>query len=493
MPDNISFLSIPVDIRTPGQFIEIDHTKAVSGLPSMPRKLLLIGQRLAGGLVAAATPVRVLSASAGQSAFGRGSMLARMCAATHKVVDRYGLIDVWAVALDDDVAGVAAVGTLVLSGSVTQAGVLTVYIAGERVRVAASLADSAAVLANRLTAAINALPDLPVTAVAVDNTVTITARNKGLAGNAISVLTAYYDDDALPAGIGVAITAMAGGAANPDVLDAIAAMGEDWYYSIVSPYTDQASLAALEGEMDTRWGPMQQRAGHVFVAADGTHAALTTLGSARNSPHTSIWGLAACPNWALERAAAWAAVCEYFGAIDPAMPLQNLVVPGVLAPTVKARFIRNERELLLRDGVSTSVVDDGGNVLIERVITTYQTNPFGVEDESLLRLETKWTADYIRYAVRSRIALRYPRHKLADDGINKAPGQAIVTPSDLRGELIALVRELEASGLVENVDQFKQDLLVVRSSSDKDRVNAVLPPDLVNQFRVFAAAVQFRL
>ena len=148
---------------------------------------------------------------------------------------------------------------------------------------------------------------------------------------------------------------------------------------------------------------------------------------------------------------------------------------------------------MLQDGIATFLVDAGGRVLIERVVTTYQTNAFGIADISYLDLETKWTVDYIRYAIRARIALRFPRYKLANDGTNFAPGQAIVTPRVIRAELLGLFRELEQVGLVENFDQFKQDLLVVRSTSDPNRVNAVIPPDIINQFRVFAAAVQFRL
>jgi len=119
--------------------------------------------------------------------------------------------------------------------------------------------------------------------------------------------------------------------------------------------------------------------------------------------------------------------------------------------------------------------------------------PSGVEDISYLDLNTKWTVDFIRFAVRARIALRFPRYKLANDGTQYAPGQAVVTPRTIRGELLALFRELEEVALVEGFEQFKNDLLVVRSTQDPNRVNAVLPPDIVNQFRVFAAAVQFRL
>jgi len=132
-------------------------------------------------------------------------------------------------------------------------------------------------------------------------------------------------------------------------------------------------------------------------------------------------------------------------------------------------------------------------VLIERVVTTYQVNAYGIDDVSYLDLETKWTVDYIRFAFRARIALRFPRHKLADNGTSFAPGQAVATPNVIRGELLDVARQLELAGLLEGFDQFKDQLLVVRSDADRNRVNAVLPPNVVNQFRVFAASVQFIL
>jgi phage tail sheath gpL-like len=48
-------------------------------------------------------------------------------------------------------------------------------------------------------------------------------------------------------------------------------------------------------------------------------------------------------------------------------------------------------------------------------------------------------------------------------------------------------------GLVENFDQFKADLIVERSPTDANGVDVLLPPDLINQFRVFAAKLEFRL
>jgi phage tail sheath gpL-like len=191
----------------------------------------------------------------------------------------------------------------------------------------------------------------------------------------------------------------------------------------------------------------------------------------------------------------WAAVVGAIDAYepDPARPRQTLALPGILPPNPDVRFTLSERNILLHDGISTFLVDQGGNVSIERLITTYQTNALGVEDISYLDIETMRTIAFLRYSVRSRIALKFPRHKLANDGTNFGAGQAIVTPKIIRAELIALFQQWEEAGLAEDIDQFKTDLIVERNGSDPNRVDALIPPNVVNQFRVFAAAIQFRL
>tara|TARA_R110002050_G_scaffold269917_1_gene412417 strand:- start:39923 stop:41398 length:1476 start_codon:yes stop_codon:yes gene_type:complete len=491
MPDNISFNEIPVDIRTPGQYIEFDNTKAVQGLPNQERKILVIANRLSTGTVAADTPFRVLSAELGENAAGRGSVLAGMLVAL-KAANKYS--DVWAIGLDDNVAGVAAAGSILFAGT-PSAGTLNVYIAGQRIQIAVASTDTAANIVTNLSAKINAQTDLPVTAApnVVPEQIDITARNKGEHGNDIDIRLNYYQGETLPSGITATVTAMSAGAGNPDIADAIAAMGDDQFYTIIIPWSDTATMTAVEAELDGRWGPMNQKTGHVFTGLSKTHAGLSSWGSARNSVHSTAIGIYDSPTPPWIWAAIHGGIVEFNGAIDPARPFQTLAMPGLLAPPEQNRFTREERNLLLKDGISTFTVGQDGKVYIERVITTYQQNAFGIEDISYLDLNTKWTLDYIRYAVRVRIALRYPRYKLADDGTRFAAGQAVVTPSMIRAELLALFRELENVALVENFDQFKADLIVVRSVSDPNRINAVIPPDVVNQFRVFAAAVQFRL
>jgi phage tail sheath gpL-like len=490
MPDNIAFNTIPIDVRTPGQYLEIDNSKAVRGLPSMNRRMLFIGNKLVAGTAVAATLQRINSAAEAATLFGRGSVLHEMLVIARNANKES---DIWAMGLADDAGGVAHTKTITFTGPATGAGSVALYINAHKLTVGVSLADTATVVATAVAAAINAWADGPVTAAAAIGVVTLTARHKGAFTNDIDVRFNHYPDEKMPAGLTVAVAAVAVGAGNPDVAAALAAISLEAYYTIVTPYNDASNVVKLETELGTRWGGMDMRTGHLFIGMKGTHGELTTYGAARNSPHSTVVGVKSAPTPAYNYAAALAAVCEFSGAIDPARPFQTLGLPGILAPALADRFTRQERDLLLRDGISTFLVDQGGNVLIERVVTTYQTNAYGIDDLSYLDLETKWTVDYMRFAFRARIALRFPRHKLADDGTSFAPGQPVATPNIIRGELLDVARQLELVGVLEGFEQFKDDLVVVRSTVDVNRVNCVLPPNVVNQFRVFAASVQFIL
>ncbi len=487
----ISFNAIPIDIRTPGQYIEFDNSRALRGLPAVAHRILVIGNKLAAGIAATGVPTQILSTAQADTAFGRGSQLAEMLRAL-KAVNR--TTECVAIALDDLPAGVAALGAVAIGGTATANGTLALYIGGQRVSVGVAAGAAANTIATSVAAAINAIDTLAVTA-AVDgvdeNKVNLTARHAGLFGNDIDLRVNYQLDDALPAGVTATFTAMASGAGNPDIAAAIAAMADTQYHTVISGYTDATNLAALETELARRWGPLVQQEGQAFAAAGGSFGTLTTLGESRNSPHLSIVGAGKSPSppWA------WAAVLGAIDALepDPARPRQTLALSGLLPPAPADRFDRDGRDLLLQSGIATTVTDSGGVVRIERLITTYQESPGGEADTSYLDIETMRTLAYLRATLRARIALRYPRHKLADDGTLFAPGQAVATPKLIRAEILHLFREWEAAGLVENFEQFDDELIVERNASDPNRVDALLPPDTVNQLRVFAGLIQFRL
>lgn len=488
----ISFNDIPTTIRVPFVYVEFDNSRAVSGPALMPYKCLVIGQRLAAGTVAEMVPTRVTSAAQAKGYFGTGSMLAHML---ERQLANNNFTETWAVAIDDDAAGVAAAGSVKVGG-VTAAGTIALYIGGRRVRVGVSAGDTLVEVATAIQEAIAAATDLPVTAAinGVDDTqVDITARHKGAAGNDIDIRHSYYDGEALPTGLTLTITAMADGATNPDISDVWAAIGDEHYNVVTMPYTDAANLVALETELADRWGPLRMIEGMAFAAATGTHAELGTLGDSRNSPHVSIMNAAGSPTPPYEWAAAVAGNVAYYGNSDPARPFQTLVLTDILAPKQEDRFTLQENNLLLFDGISTHKVDAGGNVTIQRLITTYKVNAQGAEDVSYLDVNTPLTLAYLRYDFRNYILRKYPRHKLANDGTRYGAGQAIITPKIGKAEAIARFRVWEELGLVEDIDQFKADLICERNGADQTRLDWMLPPNLVNQFRVGGVQVGFLL
>lgn len=488
---SISFNSIPVSIRTPGAYVEFDNSKAISGLPAAPRKTLLIGLRLAGGTTPALTPLRCVNPNQVTAAFGRGSMLDRMYRAA-----RAGdaSTEVWAVALDESGGGTAATGTITVTGTATAAGTIALMIAGQRVLIASAVGDTATATAAKIVAAITAAPDLPVSAANVAGVVTLTARHKGTMGNDIDARVNHYQGEVLPAGLALAFAAFAGGAGNPDIATVFAAIGDgEAWPTIIIGLNDAPSLAALEGELTSRWGPLRMIESQGWAATRGNYGTAAAFGAARNSLTTSIMGTGLSPTPTWEAAAVWGAVNALALGIDPARPTQTLSLPGFIPPAQGERFTRTERDLLLNDGISTYTVDASGVAAVERAITTYQTDAFALENISYLDVNTVATLAYLRLSWRSWVLQKYPRHKLANDGTNFARGQAIITPRIARAEAISWFIELEKIGLVEDLEQFKADIIVERDGTDPNRLNVLFPPNLVNQFRVMATRLEFRL
>ncbi|MBN8486372.1 MAG: phage tail sheath subtilisin-like domain-containing protein [Burkholderiales bacterium] len=483
---NISFNAIPVGIRTPGTYLEVDPSRALNGLPVERHRMLVMGHKVAAGSGAVNTVYRIASADAAVDYFGDGSLAQQLCAAVRRANDN---VDLYAVALGE--GSVAATGTLAFTGPATAAGTLWVYVGGSAVRVAVASGDTATDVAARLVTALNKDKANGVTATSSSGTVTVTAKHRSELGNSIDLRHSYFDGERLPAGLGLTITAMSGGSGNPDVQPAITAIGDAAFHTVVCPWFDAVNLGKIEALMSTRFGPMVQKEGLAYTGASGTVGTLTTLGTSRNSPHLVVVGSGKSPTPPWLWAATVAALDAYES--DPARPRQTLAIPGVLAPAVADQWTREERNTLLYSGISTFRADLDGTCRVERLITTYRLNAFGVEDTAYLDVETMRTIAYLRFTVRQRITTRYPRHKLANDGTVVSAGQAVVTPNVLRGELLALFREWEAAGLAEDIGQFKRDLVVQRNDSDPNRVDAVIPPNVINQFRVFAGQVQFRL
>lgn len=347
--------------------------------------------------------------------------------------------------------------------------------------------------------AINAVPALPFTASSSAGVVTLTARHKGLCGNEIPVSLNYYGfggGEVLPAGVQIAVETGTAGTGAPVLTGAVAAMADEPFDYIGLPFNDTASVNTLVTEMnDTsgRWSYARQLYGHVYTAKTGTLSELVTAGDQFNQQHITLAGYEKeTQTPADELAASRTARAAVFIRNDPARPTQTGELVGMLPAPKGKRFTMTEQQTLLSHGVATAYVESGV-LRIQRDVTTYRKNAYGVADNSYLDSETLHTSAYVLRKLKSVITSKYGRHKLASDGTRFGPGQAIVTPAVIKGELLATYRQLERAGIVENYELFKQYLVVERDASDPNRLNTLFPPDYVNQLRVFAVVNQFRL
>jgi len=488
----ISFNQIPSALRTPFVAVEFDSSQAQQGAALLAYRAIIIGQKTSAGTATADTLYKVTSVAQVITLAGRGSMLHRMAIAWFA---SNKFTELWIGVLADNGAGVAATGTITVTGTATATGTIPLYLGGELISVPVTSGDVQNTIAAAINTAINANLDIPVTSTVSTNVVTVAFRHKGTVGNSYNMRAVYADGEAIPAGVTLAFVQLASGTTDPTLTNLIAAMGDMWFQILAHPYTGSTPLAAIEAELLSRAGPMRMIDGLAVTSAQGNLSTLTTLGVARNSQYSEI---AAQPGSTpltppMEHAAEVAVLLAYYGQIDPARPFQTLAMTHTLAPPDTARFTQTERNTMLFDGIATTRVGPGNVVQLDRMITTYQLNSAGAPDTAYLDATTVLTLLYLRYSFRVQFQTRYPRHKLADDGTRFGPGQAIMTPKLGKAEAFSWFRSMEEAGLLEDFDQFKRDLVVARNDTDRNRLDFLLPPNLINQLIVTAARMAFRL
>ncbi len=484
---SIPFKQIPQAIRVPLFYAEVDNSQANSATAN--QRTLIIGQITASGTGSANIPT--LSQGVGDAAAvgGNGSMLHLMTAA-YRASDPVG--EVWYLPLADDGAAVAATGSVAVTHVATANGVISLYIAGVRVQVAVTTAMTTAQIATALYTAINLTPLMPVLAAnGTPSTVSLTALNAGAAGNDIDIRVNYGGaaaGEATPAGVTYTITAMASGATNPVLTTGLA--------NLAAKTFDSTSLTAIKSFLnDTtgRWSWQQQLYGHMFLAYRGTYGALVTFGATQNNQHQSVLGVYDTPT------PYWIVAADYAGAaavslrIDPGMPLQTVALNTMLPPPLQSQFTLTQQNTLLYNGISTFNVADDGTVSLQNVVTSYLLNAYNQPDNSYLEIETLFLLMFVIRFLSSRITSKFGRFKLAANGTRFGAGSNIVTPNIIRADQINAFVELENLGMVQGSDQFAQQLIVQQNVNNPNRVDVLWPGTLIDQLRIFAILVQFRL
>lgn len=471
---NINFDKIPASTRKPGVYAEWNTKLAVRNLPTNRQRVVLIAQHTAAGLGAVSTLADVFSAAEVAERCGAGSQAHLMAEAAIKA---YPYAALSLITLADHSGGVAATGTIALGGPATTQGVLRVSIANaDTLTLGVAAGDTADKVATALKAAIDAKPELPVTAKASGGTVTLTAKNKGTEGNSIGISAA-----ATAAGLTAQVTAMASGDANPDIQPALTAIVAEGHDIIACGIRDEANLIKLRTHLETVGSPMEKRwAIGIYGDTGSLSAATTQAGKLNHGQMVCAW-YRGSPSLPCELAAAFAAVMA--SEEDPARPLNTLALSGIGVCASRDKTMRTEQENALYNGVAPiETSPDGSRAQIVRAITTYTKTANGTPDESLLDVTTVRTLIYVSKACIQRIALRFPRDKLSDK-----------TPPRVRSELIDVLMRCEELEILEQVEPNLSKLIVERDLQNTGMLNCRIPADVVNGLHVVGMVMDLYL
>lgn len=460
-------------------------------------RLLLIGHKNSGASIADNTPTAIGSHQDAVALAGAGSMLAEMARASFLNAP---VQETWIMAAP--ATGTAGVWTILVNSVPASGGVGTVQIAGEPVQVQIAAGDSAATVAAALSAAINAYfnrlteASLPVTATVATATVTLTARHAGAIFADLDIYVPTLSSSNAFAGAALTVTNTVTPAGDPDLSGALAALADDPYDWIASPFSDATNIARYATAMnDTsgRWAFNRQVYGHVVTMASGSLSALTTIGLALNDRHLTILPRIASGGDATPR---WTATAAILARLVPWLSdgvtgnvsrnQTGLVVEGVLAPrnrSVQPTYAG--RNTLLRSGISTTVITADGRVAIDKVITTYQRDPNSQPDSTFRDIQAIGQLVAMLRYFRAMLSYEHGQKALADEN----PGNlgALSTPRDIKATMVHAATELEARGVIENSRSFAERLEVKRNAENANRVDILAPIDRVNALDIIAA------
>ena len=482
-------MSISKSIRKPGAYSEIDTSGANNSLPSTRQEMVIIAQRLAAGTVAAHIPKSVVSADQAADYWGAGSIMHRL---VKTAFEAYPYLVLTGCALDDAVAGVAAAAPVTFAGTATAPGTVEwKYSKRESVVIAVSKGQTASEVAAALVAEVAKYPAYPVTASAADAVVTLTAKNKGTCGNFIgkyNASTTKYDPDVVSMvdGITVTTTGFTGGATDPGMDLAFAALLSKRYHLYCIPFASLDAAQDLDAHLESVSDEINQKGARGYMFISGAVADATTI-SAVNAKRVCLGAIRRCRRPQFENAAAYAAIQA--AEERPWKGVNNAVLVGCDSPDISDRFTWTEINNLLWNGVAPFEVGAGELVRCVRSISTYTKNASDTPDDVWLDSFKIATADYVREAVSDSHRRNFANFTVRDTHVDGEP-DGIITPDDVIDNNIAVCKRIERQGGLNDVDAYVDQFTAERDPDVSGRINSGIPIDIVDAAHIFANTIK---
>lgn len=499
----INLVGYAANYPNPGVAIQLNFAMGPSGASGGgPRPMLIMGNATVSGIATANTVVYGPDTSPAVQTeqdviqyFGAGSQL-------HRAFLRFTAVNqktpLYFLAVAPS-AGAAATATLTFTGTATSVGNGRVWLADSFVDFTINTGDTPTVQAASAAAAINNKYQWAATATSSVGVVTLTARNLGPEGNWLQVgcvLTGNPGSTVTP----VAPTFFTGGTTADSVTTALTTIKSVRYYNILVCDSDATNVGAVVAQVNSLALPTTGIRQRVFCGYQGTLANAITFATGLNAPRLEVALAIGTDITPLEVAANNAAV---FTLLElQTTPRHNF-----------SQFPTNSTDAAVwtlvatRNGAGSGLTTTQITSALNSGLTPYQVLPSGALQ--LVKRITSYSLNGSVQDTRTRDACKvYENDNFCDDLAtllsqqfagkdlinNPVPGTPVPQgnvfwPRQIGESINGLVETYAQGGRFQNPVQINAGTIVQRSAFNKNRVEGLVPTQVVDVGDQFAFVV----
>jgi phage tail sheath gpL-like len=502
-------LAVSPTVKTPGLALLINLKAGAASPGSATKKGLIIAVKSATGTITADT--QLVEAVAGEDAAAEwiGAGVPGHLA-FKRAFEEYGLAQIDLVSPAEP-AGVAAFKTVVFGGGpVTNDVTVRFWAAGRKVEFIWKTGEAVTAGGDKLEDALNALAnDLPLRAVNVAGTVTLTFVIKGLIGNDVPLRLETENLTGSAGTITLGGASLSGGTLEPVLTTVLTTIiGKEYDHILFcgsNADVQSGGIASgpglLKAAIDLRMLGFNAKLQQAIFGATGALATLKTGSLAMNDEESQY---PFCLNGE-------SLPCEWGGAemgarlreesIDPAVNRIGMAYRAQLygASNMSADEPTDvEVEDALNHGITIVTYEADGTPRPSRPITTYQVDSAGAPDDRVLDTSVPTGTFAVAKDLRVSLPREFKGAKLSEDiepGEDEPP-EGVVQIKDVRAFIVSRIRYWIKRGVVRK-DRFDEananGTFIVRvNPTDDAQCDIVLPVTIFPPLAKFSTVVQHR-
>lgn len=446
--------------KVPGSVLETVYGRGKQSIGANQVLLLVTGNKLTAGT---ATPDQdmnqIFSETDADNYYGAGSEIATQCYAALQIP---GVTLFGAPVAEAASSPASATLTVTIAGTWTSSGTLTIRLAGRKVSIAVGAADSVTTVAANLSAGINGLPRLPMSAAPSVGVVTVTVLSKGTRGNDYVCAS---DLSSSPPGLTVAlaggsaltggVTPFSGGAGADSVANVLALLTTQVWDFQAWAQADATNAALIKAQLESQAGPLLQHPG--FVVFGKNRSVATAISFAQTTLNEQLACVVHMVNGESSPAVMAAQLAAIFSVnvgANPNTRFINTVMPTIAPQSQRADIPgRSTLNALLNASVSPLITINGAVQLVD-AIQTHSLNGSAPD------FRTYHVGDvFVPIRVSKELGLQWGIFSAANpyagpdptDGQQPAP-EGTATPTLWVADATALLKTFEAQNWLQDVD-----------------------------------------